>query len=60
MAKKKQDKVEKKFEEKILKGKCLKCGKKMGKDFKECSACARKRRLQAKANRRGKPRDYYL
>ncbi len=58
--KEEQEKVKKKFEERELKGKCLKCGKKMGRDFNECSACSRKRRLKSKANRRGKPKDYYL
>lgn len=61
MAKKKKKKEEtKKVEERILKGRCLKCGKPMGKNFKSCHTCRRKERLRKKANKRGLKRDYYL
>jgi len=58
--KKKKDKVEKVIEERILRGKCLKCGKKMGRNFNSCSDCRRKERLKRKANKRGKPKNYYI
>ena len=42
------------------KGKCLKCGRPMVKDNKECHKCRKNRRLKAKANSRGHKKDYYL
>lgn len=61
MAKKKKVKKEpKKIEERILKGRCLKCLKLMGKNFRSCSACRRKAGLRKKANKRGRKRNYYL
>ncbi len=61
MAKKKKRKKEtKKEEERILKGRCLKCGKPMGRNFKSCHACRRKERLRRKANKRGRKKNYYL
>lgn len=61
MAKKKKTKKEpKKVEDKILKGKCLKCLKPMGKNFQSCHVCRRKHNLRKKANKRGRKRNYYL
>lgn len=61
MAKKKKIKKEPvKLEDKILKGKCLKCLKPMGRNFQSCSACRRKERLRKKANKRGRKKNYYL
>ena len=58
--KKKEKKVEKEFEPKELKGSCLSCGKKMGRNIQKCSSCKRKNKLKRKANKRGKPKNYYL
>ena len=58
--KKKEKKIEKIQEQKILKGKCLRCLKPMVKNHRSCSACNKKNRLKAKANRRGKKKVYYL
>lgn len=60
MARKKKKKELKKEKERILKGICLKCKKPMGKNFKSCHACRRKKRLKAKASKRGLKRNYYL
>jgi hypothetical protein len=61
MAKKNEEqKVKKKIEEVERLGKCLKCGKPMVKNHKSCIACRKKLRLIRKANRRGKPKRYYL
>ena len=62
MAKKKEkNKVEKKKQgTKVLKGKCLRCGKPMFKNHKSCCTCNRKDRLRSKANKRGKKKSYYL
>lgn len=58
--KKKEKKAPEKIEDKILRGKCLKCLKPMGKNFKSCHTCRRKERLRKKANKRGRKKDYYL
>jgi uncharacterized OB-fold protein len=59
-SKKKEKKEREKQEVKILKGKCLRCGKPMVKNHKSCKACNRRDRLKSKANRRGRKKDYYL
>jgi uncharacterized OB-fold protein len=60
MKKDKENKPKKVIEEVIRNGRCLKCGKPMVKNHQSCVQCRRKIRLRKKANRRGKPRDYYL
>ena len=58
---KKKDKVKKKeIVEVEKKGRCLRCGKPMGKNMRSCQACRRKDKLKRKANTRGKSKDYYL
>ena len=49
--KKKEKKKKPEQEKKILKGKCLKCGKPMFKNHKSCKVCNKKQRLKSKANR---------
>lgn len=44
----------------VRKGKCLKCSRPMVRNHKECHHCRKKRRLEAKANSRGHPKNYYL
>jgi uncharacterized OB-fold protein len=59
--KKEEDKTKEKQKIKgELKGKCLKCGKAMFKNHKSCKACNRKKRLKAKANKRGKSKRIYI
>ncbi len=46
-------------------GKCLTCGRivnadEEAKDKNKCSKCWKKQRLRSKANKRGKPKNYYL
>ena len=46
-------------------GKCLTCGRIISthpdaKDKNKCCKCWRKQRLRKKANKRGKPKNYYL
>ena len=59
----KQQEAKKKKEEMknvVRKEKCLRCGKPMVKNHKSCKACSKKDRLKGKANKRGKPKSYYL
>jgi len=61
MSNKKENKEPKKVIQEIERlGKCLKCGKPMVKNHKSCISCRKKIRLMKKANRRGKPKRYYL
>jgi len=60
MAKKKEKTPKKEIEQVERKGKCLRCGKLLVKNHSTCVSCRKKIRLQKKANRRGKPRNYYL
>lgn len=60
MAKKKEKKVKVEIKQVERKGKCLRCGKPMVKNHKTCVTCRKKKRLQSKANRKGKPKNYYL
>jgi len=61
MAKKKDDgSVKKEIQEVIRNGRCRRCGKEMVRNHLTCVSCRRKVRLMKKANRRGKPKKYYL
>lgn len=42
------------------KGMCLRCKKPLVKNHKTCVTCRRKERLMKKANKRGKPKNYYI
>lgn len=59
--KKNKDNIPKKEIEQVeRKGKCFTCGKALIKNHLSCVTCRKRKRLMKKANRRGKPKKYYL
>jgi hypothetical protein len=57
--KKKEKKVKKEVVNVEKHGRCLRCGKLMGRNYKSCNLCRRMDRLKRKANKRGKKKNYY-
>lgn len=60
MSKKNEKKVKEEIKQVERRGKCLRCSKSMVKNHKTCITCRKRKRLQSKANRRGKPKNYYI